>query len=237
MVRNWTDAEVKMWIDSQQGENQWYQSIPVRNGIVTPGSVNSMRRIAQFGLPDDLGGASVLDVGCNSGLLCFECKKRNAGRVVGIDLRQNRIEQAQTLAEIMELDVEFKKMSLFDAAELGQFDIVFCIAVLTEVTDLIGAVEVLKQVTKKTLFLELATIKPSGLETMVDRVIRRLGGSSTSFRPYGELKLRRVDSSRVKSWSLVPDEQSLMAILGRGYRMTDLGPSERYNLYRIDKTG
>src|SRR5436190_22034032 len=43
------------------------------------------QRIASL-LPADLHRASVLDVGCNAGFYCIEMKRRNAGRVLGIDL-------------------------------------------------------------------------------------------------------------------------------------------------------
>jgi tRNA (mo5U34)-methyltransferase len=36
-------------------------------------------------VPDDLEGRSVLDIGCNAGFYSFEMKRRNAGRVLGID--------------------------------------------------------------------------------------------------------------------------------------------------------
>ena len=125
----WTTEKICAWIESQEGPNYWYQTIAVRDDIVTPGTVDSRIRLQHLGLPDDLSGKSVLDIGCNSGMIALECKKRGATRVVGIDLQRNRLEQAHTLAEIMDLDIELREMSLFDAAELGQFDLVFCIAV------------------------------------------------------------------------------------------------------------
>ena len=36
--------------------------------------------------PPSLEGASVLEIGCGEGRLCLEAKRRNASRVVGLDM-------------------------------------------------------------------------------------------------------------------------------------------------------
>jgi len=239
---------IKEWVESQTGPNYWYQTIPVKDGIVTPGTVDSTQRLRLLALPDDLSGKSVLDVGCNSGLLCFECKKRNAGRVAGIDLQRNRLEQARTLAEIMNLDIEFRELDLFQALELGQFGLVFCIAVVTEITDLIRALEVLKGVTGETLYLELATIETfprawrvlginvnALLELNISAILSRFG--PRQFRSYigGTAKLRRIQSKLMSGWSLIPDRQFLTSIMGEQFEIRDLGMSSRYNLFRLTR--
>src|SRR6266852_317503 len=40
----------------------------------------------RFGIPDDLEGRSVLDIGTASGFFAFECEKRGARPVVGTEL-------------------------------------------------------------------------------------------------------------------------------------------------------
>lgn len=78
MNHKWSDDEVLDRIQSQAAIRRWYQRIPIRQGIETPGKVNSVRRLAQMEL-GDLTRKTVLDVGCNSGMYSFECKKRNVG--------------------------------------------------------------------------------------------------------------------------------------------------------------
>ena len=246
--KEWATGEIKEWVESQTGRNYWYQTIPVKDGIITPGTVDSIQRLHLLAVPDDLSGKTVLDIGCNSGMLCFECKKRNADRVVGIDLQRNRLEQARTLAEIMALDIEFKEMDLFRAIELGQFDLVFCIAVVTEVTDLIGALEVLKKVTRETLYLELATIEKfprtwcilgidisALLELNLNAILSRFGPDRLRSPLCGRAKLRRINSSTMTGWSLVPDTQFLNSIMGDQFEISDLGMSARYNLFRLTR--
>lgn len=79
--QQWAITRIKEWVESQTGPNCWYQTISIKDGIVTPGMIDPTRRLRMLALPDDLSGQTVLDVGCNSGLLCFECKKRNASRM------------------------------------------------------------------------------------------------------------------------------------------------------------
>jgi len=244
----WTTEKIKAWVEAQTEANYWYQTIPVRGQIVTPGKTDSLRRLRLLGLPDDLSGKSVLDVGCNSGMLCFECKKRHADRVVGVDVQPNRLKQARILAEIMGLDIEFREMNLFHVAELGQFDVVFCIAVLTEVTDLLGGLEVLKKVTGETLYLELATLETfprnkyflgimnTLLELNLNTVLSRL--IPYWFRRFplrGTAKLRRIKSDLTTGWALVPDRLFLNAVIADQFEISDVGRSTRYNLFKLTR--
>lgn len=246
--RRWTNAEIEEWIEAQTGPDYWYQRIPVREGIVTPGTVDSLRRLSLLALPDDLSGKSVLDIGCNSGMLCFESKKRNADRVVGIDLQRNRLEQARTLAEIMELDIEFIELDLFRAVELGQFDVVFCIAVLTEVTDLITALGGLKDIAREVLYIELATmetfpraLRVLGINTnaLLDLNLRTILGHLCPRRLRssltGRARLRRIDTRKMLGWSLIPDRRFLNSIIGDQFEISDLGMSARYNLFKAKR--
>jgi tRNA (mo5U34)-methyltransferase len=82
-------------------------------------------------LPDDLEGRSVLDIGCNAGFHAIEMKKRGAGRVVGIDADPRYLAQARLAAEVMECEITFRELSVYDVARLGErFDIVLFMGVL-----------------------------------------------------------------------------------------------------------
>lgn len=85
----------------------------------------------QHVVPSDLEGRSVLDIGCNAGFYSFEMKRRNAGRVVGIDSDPHYLRQAHFAAEHYGFDVEFRQMSVYDVAKLNeQFDLVIFMGVL-----------------------------------------------------------------------------------------------------------
>lgn len=82
-------------------------------------------------IPEDLEGRSVLDIGCNAGFYSLEMKRRNAGRVVGIDSDPHYLRQAHFAAEQLKLDVEFRQMSVYDVGKVGQkFDLVIFMGVL-----------------------------------------------------------------------------------------------------------
>jgi tRNA (mo5U34)-methyltransferase len=87
------------------------------------------KRFAQA-IPQDLRGKTVLDIGCNAGFYSFEMKRRGAERVVAIDSDERYLAQARYASKILEADIEFKNMSVYDIAVLGeQFDIVIFMGV------------------------------------------------------------------------------------------------------------
>lgn len=82
-------------------------------------------------LPQDLSGKTVLDIGCNAGFYSIEMKHRGAERVVGIDFDDRYLDQARFAAEVKGAQIEFRKLSVYDVAELGErFDIVLFMGVL-----------------------------------------------------------------------------------------------------------
>ena len=81
-------------------------------------------------LPEDLRGSTVLDIGCNGGFFSLEMKRRGADRVLGIDSDETYLEQARFAAETEGLDIEFRRLSVYDVGCLGErFDIVFFLGV------------------------------------------------------------------------------------------------------------
>jgi tRNA (mo5U34)-methyltransferase len=88
------------------------------------------RRFAHA-LPMDLTGRTVLDVGCNAGFYALEMKRRGADRVVGIDSDDHYLAQARFASEVSGLEVEFRKLSVYDVGVLGErFDLVIFMGVL-----------------------------------------------------------------------------------------------------------
>jgi tRNA (mo5U34)-methyltransferase len=63
----------------------WFHQIDLGAGVVTPGSDNTLARIAMVVLPADLRGKSVLDIGAWDGAFSFEAERRGADRVVAVD--------------------------------------------------------------------------------------------------------------------------------------------------------
>jgi len=82
-------------------------------------------------LPQDLRGKTVLDIGCNAGFHAIEMKRRGAERVVGVDWADSYLEQARFAAGVLGVDVEYRRLSVYDVGLLGEkFDIVLFLGVL-----------------------------------------------------------------------------------------------------------
>lgn len=82
-------------------------------------------------IPADLSGKTVLDIGCNAGFYSLEMKRRGAERVVGIDTDEHYLRQARFAARVEGADVEFRRMAVWNVAELAEkFDLVIFMGVL-----------------------------------------------------------------------------------------------------------
>jgi|ERR1051326_1021402 tRNA (mo5U34)-methyltransferase len=97
-------------------------------------------------IPGDLQGKSVLDVGCNAGFYSMEMKRRGAARVLGIDFDPTYLAQARFAADVNGLDIEFRELSVYDVASLGEsFDVVLFMGVLYHLRHPLLALDLLRQ--------------------------------------------------------------------------------------------
>ncbi len=103
-------------------------------------------------LPADLAGKTVLDIGCNAGFYSIEMKRRRAGRVLGIDSDETYLAQASFAAQVSGVDVEFRKLSVYDIAQLEErFDIVLFMGVLYHLRYPLLALDLIRQHVAKDL--------------------------------------------------------------------------------------
>jgi tRNA (mo5U34)-methyltransferase len=97
-------------------------------------------------IPADLSGRTVLDVGCNAGFYSIEMKRRGAARVVGIDSDETYLEQARFAAEVCGVEIEFRRTSVYEVADLGErFDIVLFLGVLYHLRYPLLALDLLRE--------------------------------------------------------------------------------------------
>lgn len=127
------------------------------------------RRFADA-LPADLHGKSVLDIGCNGGFYSLEMKRRGAERVLGVDFDEDYLEQARFAAEISELDIEFRKLSVYDVGALGErFDVVLFLGVLYHLRHPLLALDLIHEhVAKDVLVYQSLQRGSNAVETVAD---------------------------------------------------------------------
>ncbi|HYH01158.1 MAG TPA: TIGR04290 family methyltransferase [Terriglobales bacterium] len=104
--------------------------------------------------PQDMSGATVLDVGCNAGFYCLEMKRRGAERVVGVDVDERYLRQARFAAETLGYEIEFQKRSVYEVDAIpGQFDYVLFLGVFYHLRYPLFALDkVIKKVRGKLVF-------------------------------------------------------------------------------------
>ncbi len=105
-------------------------------------------------LPTDMTGKTVLDIGCNAGFYALEMKRRGASRVLGIDMEDLYLNQARFAATQAGLDVEYRKMNVWEVGALGEtFDLVIFMGVLYHLRHPLLALDLIHQHVAKDMLL------------------------------------------------------------------------------------
>ena len=219
----WTFEKIEAWIN----EHSWYQKITLSNGLETSGWVDCGKRLPLLKDAEILG-RSVLDIGCNSGYYGLWAKKQGAAKVVGVDIDANRIEEGRTLAEMEGLDIEFNVKQMSELVELGQFDVVFCFAVLTEIPDLLGSLNILKTVIGGKAYIELALAKP----------VCYLSRSAFWLKSFLKRKYSRgileIHPSK-NGWMLSPSLKVVRQVFGHDFKVSFVGKGPRYDMICVER--
>ncbi len=150
----------------------WYHRIELPGGIVTPGWAPLDK--ASYGIPEDLTGKRVLDVGAWDGFWSFEAMRRGAKEVVAIDdfsdylgsLDQRDRAGWQTFdlcRDALGFDhdsCQRIEMSVYDITEerLGRFDVVFCFGVLYHLRHPLLALDHLAALCDESIHVESAIL-------------------------------------------------------------------------------
>jgi tRNA (mo5U34)-methyltransferase len=155
---------------------EWYHTIELPHGVVTPGYVDHREQLPHYNLPNDMRGMRVLDVATFDGFWAFEFERRGAevvavdiGSVRDTDVPRNwreefeaklatsdgfiefgRASGFQIAHEILESRVDKRLCSVYDVSpeRLGMFDMVFCSDLLIHLRDPLAAMEAIWTVTK-----------------------------------------------------------------------------------------
>ena len=217
-----SNEEYINWIESVD----WYQSIPLNNGVITSGKINETIRTDVIS-NIDFNGKRVLDLGCNSGKYSLLAKSLGAKEVVGVDPDIDRINQAKTLAVNEGLPIDFIVGTLDDILSWEPFDIVICVAVLTEVENILGGLRALSDLTVERTFIEMGLSKPklyfsTNRQWWVrDRTVSRLDRIG-EFRRHKHV-----------GWVIYPSLDLVRDIFGSNRKVNHLGKGPRYDMLEV----
>jgi tRNA (mo5U34)-methyltransferase len=162
-------------------------------------------------LPEEFAGLSVLDVGCNAGFYAVELKRRGAARVLGVDSQRNLVRQAAFVRDVLGLDLEYRRMSVYDLdpRELGQFDVTLALGLVYHCKHLVLALERLFAVTRDLLVLETAIYPPEKSPGSFDYEV---GGLRPLLHPLAYVENPGEAKEAIYNWFL-PGVEALTALL------------------------
>lgn len=206
MSQSPTDSQSSSSLKERFDEITWYHTQELAPGLVTPGMFDLRPYIDRYGIPADLAGKRVLDVGTFEGFWAFELERRGA-QVTALDIDrlqdldwpprlrpaedEVRGEGFRLAREAFGSNVERVASTIYEATPDklgGKFDLVFCGSVLIHVRD-------------PMLALERMAALCGGDFILADEYSRRLNFlpiAATEFR--GETPWMTWWRSNVKTW-------------------------------------
>ncbi|MCA1562168.1 MAG: methyltransferase domain-containing protein [Acidobacteria bacterium] len=170
-------------------EFDWYHTIDLGQGVVTPGQYDLRPILRHYGIPESLRDKSVLDVGPGHGFFSLEFERRGASRVATVELPAwSSHDASPLLRKVFEKPGQDNAMTpyLFGAIglaieargskverlfhnvydispeKIGKWDVVFCASVLLHLTDPLRALYAIQTVTTE------QAIICTGIDTTVD---------------------------------------------------------------------
>ncbi len=138
----------------------WYHCLDFGRGVVTPGYSETRWGVSGdfVGLPSDLTGKSVLDVGAWDGFYSFEAERRGARRVLATDsfVWTNAKAGFELARRVLESKVEDRFIDVLDLSpdRVGTFDVVLFLGVLYHMRHPLLAMERVASVTSDHLIME-----------------------------------------------------------------------------------
>ncbi len=120
-------------------------------------------------VPKNLTGMTVLDIGCNGGFYSIEMKRRGAKRVLGIDHDEQYLAQARFAAKVLDLDIAFEQMSVYEVPQLGErFDLVLFMGVFYHLRHPLLALDLLRQHVTNDWFVFQSMLRGSRTRPHID---------------------------------------------------------------------
>ncbi len=136
----------------------WHQRFELGPELFAPGANDVDWLLYTAGLPHDLTGASVLDIGTTNGGAAFTLERRGATRVVATDIVGPMHFGFEAIRDALGSNVEFRQMSVYELAGAirEQFDFVIFWGVLYHLRHPLLALDNVRALTRGTAYVETA---------------------------------------------------------------------------------
>jgi tRNA (mo5U34)-methyltransferase len=148
----------------------WHQRWEVFRGVHTPGRNPVAELSQQIGLPEDLRGKRVLDVGAWHGCFSFECERRGADEVVAYSLEDPEETGFNRLKKALGSRVEYHRGSVYSLSPraFGTFDVVLFLGVLYHLRYPLLGIDRVRSVARDLVFVESHVIDEAPYERTPD---------------------------------------------------------------------
>lgn len=201
----------------------WHQKFQIAEGVWSPGVNDIDQLLLRSGLPLNLEGLSVLDIGTTNGAVAFEAEKRGSRNVIALDIFDNHVFGFEKLRSHLGSSVKFVQGSVYELENLfsEQFDIVIFFGVLYHLRHPLLALDAIRGITSGYCLMETAVLTDG-----TDAPYQNLA----AFHRHGELN---GDSSNW--WS--PSISTLKAwCLSSGFSFEELWGNGQRHISRITPT-
>ena len=158
------------------------------------------------------------------GAAAATAQRRGASRVVGVDSQRNLIRQAAFVREVLGLDIEYRRASVYDLdpRASGQFDITLALGLIYHCKHLVLALEKLFAVTRELLVIETAVYPP---KKSPGSFAYEVGGLRPTLHPLAYVENPPDAKEAIYNWFL-PSVESLRALLRNvGFDETEVFPA------------
>ena len=139
----------------------WHQRWEIFQNVFTPGRNSVEALLENSGVPRDLTGKRVLDVGAFNCCCSFECERRGASEVVALDLQNPAHLGYPVLRDaVASSRVRFVQGSVYhlDPETLGKFDVILFFGVLYHLRYPLLAIDQLRRVARGKIYIESLVI-------------------------------------------------------------------------------
>lgn len=149
------------WVRQQvREEPYWFHRMELYPDLTTPGwSDPKVDKLPHFGLPEDMHGMRVLDIGCAEGFFSFEAERRGAAEVIAIDSYPDGIRRFNLCKSVYGSKAMAYLTNVYDLTprSFGTFDMIFFFGVLYHLRHPLLALDRILSVCTGTMLMQTAT--------------------------------------------------------------------------------